>query len=109
MGMANGDDGTVTNILPDVMAMTHTFQLGSVYNTVMGDEPQFTNYTVNFKGVLDYMWYSAQNLRPLSAAPIPDEDTLTRHGEALPSTQFSSDHVMMISDIRIVSGGSRSP
>eukprot|EP00591_Stephanopyxis_turris_P004999 CAMPEP_0195514258 /NCGR_PEP_ID=MMETSP0794_2-20130614/5698_1 /TAXON_ID=515487 /ORGANISM="Stephanopyxis turris, Strain CCMP 815" /LENGTH=660 /DNA_ID=CAMNT_0040642459 /DNA_START=436 /DNA_END=2418 /DNA_ORIENTATION=+ len=108
VNMANGDDGTVTNILPDVMAMTHTFQLGSVYNTVMGDEPQFTNYTVNFKGVLDYMWYSAQNLRPLSAAPIPDEDTLTRHGEALPSTQFSSDHVMLISDMQIMSG-SRPP
>ena len=105
----NNDDGSSTNILPDPMSISHSFQLGSVYHTVMGDEPAFTNYTTNFKGVLDYMWYSAQNLRPLSAAPIPDEDVLTKHGEALPSTQFSSDHIMMISDMRIVSGGSRPP
>jgi len=101
------EDGNSTNILPDVLSLTHSFQLGSVYNTVMGEEPRSTNYTTNFKGVLDYMWYSANNLRPLSAAPIPEEEVLTRHGEALPSTQFSSDHVMLISDMQILGGGSR--
>jgi len=105
----NNDDGSTANILPDPMSITHSFQLGSVYHTVMGDEPAFTNYTTQFKGVLDYMWYSAQNLRPLSASPIPDEELLTRHGIALPSTQFSSDHIMMISDMRIGGGGSRPP
>eukprot|EP00934_Nitzschia_sp_Nitz4_P007663 Nitzschia sp. Nitz4//scaffold2_size372955//184913//186912//NITZ4_000427-RA/size372955-processed-gene-0.508-mRNA-1//-1//CDS//3329546790//7653//frame0 len=97
------------NILPDAMNITHSFQLGSAYQTVMGDEPIQTNFTSNFKGVLDYIWYSAQYLRPLSVAPIPDETVLTRHGEALPSTEFSSDHVMLISDIQILSGGSRPP
>jgi len=57
---------------------------------------------------LDYMWYSATNLRPLSCAPVPDEKEITKHGEALPSTQFSSDHVMLISDMQIM-GGSRPP
>jgi len=110
VNMNVGEDGSsATNILPDPMSITHSFQLGSVYNTVMGEEPRATNYTVNFKGVLDYLWYSAQNLRPLSAAPIPDEEELTKHGEALPSTQYSSDHVMLISDMQIVSGGSRPP
>lgn len=110
VNMNIGDDGTNgTNILPDPMSITHSFQLGSAYNTVMGEEPQWSNYTTNFKGVLDYIWYSAQNLRPLSAAPIPDEEDLTRHGEALPSTQYSSDHVMLISDMQIVSGSSRPP
>merc|ERR1719273_975538 len=98
-------DESGSNILPDAVSISHSFQLGSVYNTVMGEEPRATNYTLNFKGVLDYMWYSAQNLRPMSAAPIPEEEVLTRHGEALPSTQFSSDHVMLISDMQIVSGG----
>jgi len=103
------EDGSNTNILPDVISITHSFQLGSVYHTVMGEEPKVTNYTNTFKGVLDYMWYSANNLRPLSAAPIPDEETLIRHGEALPSTQYSSDHIMLISDMQILSGGSRPP
>ena len=97
----------VPNVLPDAMNITHSFQLGSAYQTVLGDEPKQTNYTSNFKGVLDYMWYSVQNLRPLSVAPIPDETVLTRHGEALPSTEFSSDHLMLISDLQILSGGSR--
>jgi mRNA deadenylase 3'-5' endonuclease subunit Ccr4 len=69
----------------------------------MGDEPKVTNFTTNFKGVLDYIWYSAQNLRPLSAAPVPDEAILTRNGEALPSTEYSSDHIMLISDMQIMS------
>jgi CCR4-NOT transcription complex subunit 6 len=76
----------------------------------MGEEPKVTNYTGIFKGVLDYIWYSMQNLRPLSAAPIPDESVLTRHGEALPSTEFSSDHIMLISDMQIINNaGSRPP
>jgi len=106
----SGDDGgSAPNILPDAMSITHSFQLGSVYNTVMGQEPIATNYTVSFKGVLDYMWYSATNLRPLSTAPIPDKKILTRHGEALPSTQFSSDHIMMFSDMQIIGGGGGRP
>jgi len=107
VNIATGDD--VPNVLPDPMSITHSFQLGSAYQTVLGDEPIQTNYTVNFKGVLDYIWYSGQNLRPLSVAPIPDEHVLTRHGEALPSTEFSSDHIMLISDVQILSGGARPP
>lgn len=107
VNMNNGDDSS-PNILPDALSISHSFQLGSVYNTVLGEEPKATNYTAQFKGVLDYMWYSASNLRPLSCAPIPPEEVLTKCGIALPSTQFSSDHIMLISDMQIV-GGSRPP
>jgi CCR4-NOT transcription complex subunit 6 len=102
----NGED--IPNILPDAHNITHSFQLGSAYQTVLGEEPKQTNYTGHFKGVLDYIWYSIPSLRPLSAAPIPDESMLTRHGEALPSTEYSSDHIMLISDFQMlpVSGGS---
>jgi CCR4-NOT transcription complex subunit 6 len=105
VNVATGDD--VPNVLPDASQITHSFQLGSAYQTVLGEEPWVTNFTANFKGVLDYIWYSAQNLRPLSAAPIPDESQLTHHGEALPSTAFSSDHIMLISDMQIFSTGAR--
>mmetsp|Transcript_31940 Transcript_31940/g.42588 ORF Transcript_31940/g.42588 Transcript_31940/m.42588 type:complete len:615 (-) Transcript_31940:99-1943(-) len=108
VNMPNADD-SCPNILPDPMNITHSFQLMSVYNMVLGEEPKMTNFTNCFKGVLDYMWYSSHNLKPLSAAPIPDESVLTRHGEALPSTQYSSDHVMLISDMQILNGGSRPP
>jgi CCR4-NOT transcription complex subunit 6 len=102
----NNNDDSAPSILPDAMSISHSFQLGSVYNTVIGEEPHATNYTACFKGVLDYMWYSAQNLRPLSAAPIPEISVLTKHGEALPSTQYSSDHIMLISDMQIMGGSS---
>jgi CCR4-NOT transcription complex subunit 6 len=105
VNVATNDD--VPNVLPDAMNISQSFQLGSAYQTVLGDEPWVTNYTENFKGVLDYIWYSVQNLRPLSAAPIPDEPELTRHGDALPSTEYSSDHVMLIADMQIISNGSR--
>ncbi|GAX16175.1 CCR4-NOT transcription complex subunit 6 [Fistulifera solaris] len=105
LNMANSED--IPNVLPDAMNINHSFQLGSAYQTILGDEPWVTNYTVNFKGTLDYIWYSAQNLRPLSAAPVPDEERLTLHGEALPSTEFSSDHIMLISDMQIIGGGTR--
>ena len=105
VNVSSNDD--VPNVLPDAINITQQFQLGSAYHTVLGDEPWVTNYTVNFKGVLDYIWYSVQNLRPLSAAPIPDETQITKHGEALPSTEYSSDHIMLVSDMQIVNGGTR--
>jgi len=95
------------NVLPDAINITHSFHLGSAYQSVLGEEPQQTNYTLNFKGVLDYICYSRQTLRPLSASPVPDETVLTRHGDALPSTEFSSDHIMLISDMQIMNGGAR--
>jgi CCR4-NOT transcription complex subunit 6 len=101
VNVATNDD--VPNVLPDAMNITHSFQLGSAYQSVLGDEPWVTNFTQNFKGVLDYIWYSAPNLRPLAVAPIPEEKELTRTGEALPSTEFSSDHIMLIADMQFIS------
>lgn len=100
VNVATNDD--IPNVLPDAMSITHSFQLGSAYQTVLGDEPWVTNYTQNFKGVLDYIWYSAPNLRPLAVAPVPDEKELTKTGEALPSTEYSSDHIMLIADMQVV-------
>jgi len=105
LNVVTGDD--VPNVLPDAMNITHSFQLGSAYQTILGEEPWVTNYTVNFKGTLDYIWYSAQNLRPVSVAPIHDEARLTQNGEALPSTEYSSDHIMLISDMQVLSDGGR--
>jgi CCR4-NOT transcription complex subunit 6 len=105
VNVATGDD--VPNVLPDAMNITHSFQLGSAYQTVLGEEPWTTNYTLNFKGVLDYIWYSATQIIPLSVALIPDEGQVTKNGNALPSTEFSSDHIMLVSDLQIISNGGR--
>ena len=94
-------DDAIPRILPDCRSLTHSFNFGSAYSTVMGQEPSYTNYTVNFKGVLDYIWYSMQHLRPLSTVPIPDEDELTKFGKGLPSTMHSSDHIMLVADMQL--------
>lgn len=91
------------NIFPaHLLPISHSFNLGSVYVAVTGEEPQHTNYTAVFKGVLDYMWYSATNLRPQSVASVPEEEDIIQYGEAMPSTQYSSDHVLMVSDMQIL-------
>ena len=103
--LKNGDD-SIPRVLPDTRSLTHSFNFGSAYASVMGKEPPYTNYTANFKGVLDYIWYSAQYLRPLSTVPIPDEDELTKFGEGLPSTMHSSDHIMLVADMQLGGRGS---
>ena len=102
VNVATNED--IPNVLLDPSLITHSFQLGSAYQTVLGDEPWVTNYSQNFKGVLDYIWYSAPNLRPLAVAPVPEEKELTKHGEALPNTEYSSDHIMLIADMQVISG-----
>ncbi|GMH48736.1 hypothetical protein TL16_g00359 [Triparma laevis f. inornata] len=88
-------------VLPDPRNITHSLSLASAYQTVMGDEPEFTNYTGGFRGTLDYIWYSADTLRPLSTAPIHSEEMIHEYGIALPNTQFSSDHILMMADMQL--------
>lgn len=53
-------------------------QLQSAYQSVMGSEPPYTNYTGNFKGVLDYVWFSNPHIRPLAVAPVPTEEDILK-------------------------------
>jgi CCR4-NOT transcription complex subunit 6 len=43
---ANEED--IPNMLPDAHNITHSFQLGSAYQMVLGEEPKQTNYTGHF-------------------------------------------------------------
>jgi mRNA deadenylase 3'-5' endonuclease subunit Ccr4 len=64
--------------------------------------PQFTNFTVGFKDVLDYIFVPRQGpygaLEPLRIAPMPSEQRLGRDG-AIPSASFPSDHVALAVDL----------
>jgi CCR4-NOT transcription complex subunit 6 len=89
-------------LLPDPRGITHSLPLDSAYRAVTGSEPPFTNYTDNFKGVLDYIWYDTDNVRPVSAATMLDVEDIEKDGIAIPNVQFGSDHIMMISDLQLV-------
>jgi len=55
-------------------------------------EPVFKNYTENFKGTLDYVWFSAAVLSLLAISKVDDEETLLDEA-ALPSSTRPSDHI----------------
>ncbi|CAM9566192.1 unnamed protein product [Ectocarpus sp. 12 AP-2014] len=92
------------NVLPDASELTHNMQLQSAYHTVMGSEPPYTNYTGNFKGVLDYVWFSSPHIRPLAVAPVPTAEDIMKCGVALPNVQSSSDHIMLLCDVQLGGG-----
>ena len=88
--------------------MTHSLDLESVYGSMNGGvEPNFTNYTDGFVGVLDYIWFS-HNLRTVSVAQIPPVHVLREMGDkALPNYQYPSDHVSLAATLELVTQDAR--
>ncbi|KAF4712656.1 hypothetical protein FOZ62_026079, partial [Perkinsus olseni] len=62
--------------------------------TLLGKEPEFTNYTPTWQGCLDYVFYKEGRgkLQSLSMDPLPSVDILTKQG-TLPNSDIPSDHV----------------
>ena len=67
--------------------------LKSVYSTIQGSEPLYTNYTGGFHGCLDYIFYS-DGIEPISVVALPEEKTM-RSEVALPNSVMSSDHLSL--------------
>ncbi|XP_046999179.1 2',5'-phosphodiesterase 12-like isoform X2 [Schistocerca americana] len=73
--------------------LSHNFNFGSAYGT-----PDFTNYTHDFIGCLDYIFHQKDALQILQIVPLPHEEEVKEH-EAIPSVVFPSDHLALIADI----------
>lgn len=63
------------------------------------NEPLFTNCTRDFLGTLDYIFYTADSLTVESLLELLDEDSL-RKDTALPSPEWSSDHIALLAEFR---------
>ncbi|CAA3021023.1 carbon catabolite repressor 4 homolog 1-like [Olea europaea subsp. europaea] len=63
------------------------------------NEPLFTNCTRDFIGTRDYIFYSADSLTVESLLELLDEDSL-RKDTALPSPEWSSDHIALLAGFR---------
>lgn len=72
--------------------ISHPFSLKSSYSAI--NELAFTNYTPNFVGVLDYIWYSTNTLQVVGLLGNIDKDYLTRV-PGFPNYHFPSDHVAL--------------
>jgi len=56
--------------------------------------PEYTNYTVKFKGTLDHLFYNADHVKLLKLLEMPSHDDVKKQ-EAIPSNLFPSDHLRM--------------
>ncbi|EPS63174.1 hypothetical protein M569_11614, partial [Genlisea aurea] len=62
-------------------------------------EPLFTNCTRDFIGTSDYIFYSADSLSVESLLELLDEEGV-RKDTALPSPEWSSDHIALLAEFR---------
>ncbi|KAL1554579.1 Carbon catabolite repressor protein 4 1 [Salvia divinorum] len=63
------------------------------------NEPLFTNCTRDFIGTHDYIFYTADSLTVESLLELLDENSL-RKDTALPSPEWSSDHIALFAEFR---------
>ncbi|KAG2494655.1 hypothetical protein HYH03_007171 [Edaphochlamys debaryana] len=64
-------------------------------------EPLFTNMTKDFKGTLDYIFYTTSSLQPTAILELPTEgDVQARPDEQLPNAQYSSDHLAIMAEFQ---------
>jgi mRNA deadenylase 3'-5' endonuclease subunit Ccr4 len=61
--------------------------------------PDYTNYTRDFKGALDYIFVDRDAFQVVRIAPFPVVSTLSAQ-TALPSEHFPSDHIAVAVDIK---------
>jgi CCR4-NOT transcription complex subunit 6 len=74
--------------------MNHSLGLSSAYAPI--GEPTFTNYTNDFVGVLDYLWFSQDALAVSKVLQPVDEDSV-KHTK-LPNAYMNSDHISILSE-----------
>lgn len=81
--------------------LRHSVGLKSSYAEISG-EPSFTNYTGDFVGVLDYVWFSPQTLRVERILDTIDEAVVMNQNGALPNPYMCSDHLPLLADMSLV-------
>lgn len=87
--------------------LRHNLHLQSSYS-LLGHEPVYTNYTANFVGVLDYLWFNPEAVMASAVLLVPSEETFHAPEGAnrvgIPNEQWSSDHIALVTDFHIRRG-----
>lgn len=66
--------------------------------------PQYTNYTPDYKGCLDYIFVESNKLQVQQVVPIMDEEELSKY-EGLPNDFYPSDHLALVADLKFKARG----
>lgn len=74
--------------------LRHNLSLGSACGT-----PDYTNYTEEFNGCLDYVFYSKNLLEVTDIVPMPSHERVIEH-VGLPSEYFPSDHIALVCTLK---------
>ncbi|XP_012224589.1 2',5'-phosphodiesterase 12 isoform X2 [Linepithema humile] len=77
------------------ISLTQDFCMSSACGT-----PEYTNYTPEFSGCLDYIFYERDKFEIQQVIPLPNKDELTLH-TGLPSVVFPSDHISLCADLKL--------
>lgn len=78
--------------------MSHPFSLKSSYSNI--GELKFTNYTPGFTGVIDYIWYTMNNLNVSGLMGDVDIEYLARV-PGFPNVHFPSDHILLQAEFTV--------
>ncbi|ESL08899.1 hypothetical protein TRSC58_03390 [Trypanosoma rangeli SC58] len=72
-------------------------QLKDAYSET-GEKMTWSNYTMTFREVIDYIFFAPTRLSVLRTVPIPPESELSEN-VALPNKRYPSDHLALIADL----------
>lgn len=85
-----GEEESVPNL-----EVSTNLRFSSAYQNI-----DYTNYTPEFNGCLDYIYYENDYIHCKSTVPLPDHKDITAIG-GIPSDVFPSDHLALIADFEI--------
>ena len=68
-------------------------------NTVVSYCVQWTNVSKDFKGTLDYIFYTHESLVPIALLELPEDSTVQKtKNSGLPNEHWSSDHIALMAE-----------
>jgi len=88
-------------VLPPPHNLNHKLVLSSAYATALSEEPPYTNYAGDFRGVLEYIMYTHKTLM-CTAVLGTDPESVYKEYTALPSPHFPSDHISLLAHFDFV-------
>ncbi|KAL2820211.1 Endonuclease/exonuclease/phosphatase [Aspergillus cavernicola] len=80
------------------IGMTHPFKMKSAYSAI--GEMSFTNYTPDFKAILDYIWYTSNSLHVSALLGEVDKNYLQKV-PGFPNYHFPSDHIALFAEFSV--------